>query len=268
MDPASVQFVADIPRLYDRYLGPVLFQPYARDMAARIAGVRPRRVLEVACGTGILTREMRAALGGDTQLIATDLNEPMLAHARSMTVDGAIDWRQADGTRLPIADGSVDVVVCQFGYMFFPDRRAAFREAARVLDSDGHLFFSVWSSLDHNPSGQVVQEAVHALLASDPPTFYRVPFCYADEDVIREDLTHAGFDTVSFNRVVIDAAMPSPSDVAAGLVKGTPMFVALSERHADIDAVEREVARRLVERSATSPPTLRLDAKIITAGLR
>jgi SAM-dependent methyltransferase len=237
-------------------------------MAGRVAAARPRRVLEVACGTGILTAELRAALGDGVQLMATDLNDPMLAHARSKPTAKAIDWQQADGTRLPTPDGSVDVVVCQFGYMFFPDKRAAFREAARVLAPGGRLFFSVWNKLDDNPSGQVLQEAVQALGGADPPTFYRVPFSYADEDVIREDLMQAGLETISFDRLVIDAAMPSPSDVATGLVRGTPMFVALSDRHADVDAIEREVARLLVERSATSPLTLRLDAKIITAGPR
>jgi ubiquinone/menaquinone biosynthesis C-methylase UbiE len=264
VDNLSTQFVADIPRIYDRHLGPFFFEPYARDLAARVASVRPISVLEIACGTGILTHALRAAMGSAIQLIATDLNQPMIDHARDKSGSDAIEWRQADGTRLPFPDGSFDIVVSQFGYMFFPDKVAGFREAARVLAPGGTLMFSVWSSLDDNAVGRIPHETLTAFF-DDPPTFCRVPFGYSDNATIRADLNAAGFPHVHIERVVIDGVAESAASAATGLIRGTPMFLALTERGADIDAIERDLARRLADHGGAAPLTMRLDAKVITA---
>jgi len=197
--------------------------------------------------------------------VATDLNQPMIDRARGKAGSDAIEWRQADGASLPFSDGSFDVVTSQFGYMFFPDKVAGFREAARVLAPGGQLMFSVWGSLDDNPSGRIPHEAVTAHFEADPPTFYRVPFGYHDEGTIREHLETAGFGDVAVERVVIDHEGASAGDVAKGLVRGTPMFFALTERGADLDALEADIARRLAEAGGASPLKLRLDAKVITA---
>lgn len=268
MDHSNVQFVADIPRLYDQHLGPFVFEPYARDMARRVASVRPRRVLEVACGTGILTRQLRQALGDPVELTATDLNPPMLSLARAKLDAADIRWHEADGANLPFPDGSFDAVVCQFGYMFFPNKIAAFREAARVLAADGRVFFSVWSSLDENPSGRIPHEAMTAAFETDPPMFYRVPFGYHDEALIREHLTAAGFRTIGVERLTHMSDVPSAADLAAGLVRGTPAYNAITERGKDVDAIEQDVARRLIEAGGAPTFKIRLDAKIVTAALR
>ena len=261
----NVQFAADIPRQYDRVLGPFWFVPYAREMAARVASLRPRRVLEIACGTGILTEQLRRALPGAAALTATDLNAPMIEHARSKLGDAGITWRAADGTRLPFEDRAFDVVVCQFGYMFFPDKVAGFREAARVLARDGHFLFSVWSSLADNPSGRIPHDAANAAFQANPPDFWRIPFGYDDERVIRQHLAAAGFQSIAIERVALEGTAPSARELATGMVRGTPMYNALVERHADIDAVESDVARRLAAEGGSSPFRVRLEAKVITA---
>lgn len=264
----NLQFVAEIPRNYDCFLGPFCFQPYARDMARRIASCHPRRVLEIACGTGVLTEQLRRALDETTELTATDLNPPMIEYAQSKLDGARITWRDADGTRLPFADRAFDAVVCQFGYMFFPDKIAGFREAARLLTPAGCLFFSVWSSLDDNPSGRIPHEVASSAFDTDPPQFYRVPFGYHDETIIREHLAAAGFRTIQIDRVALDAHAPSAADVATGLVRGTPMYNVLMERGGDIDAVQAAVATRLADHGGSSPFTTRLDAKIVTARLQ
>ena len=263
MDPNTVRFVADIPRLYDRHLGPFYFEPYARELAARVRAAGPRRILEIACGTGIATEQLQAANPGAT-IVATDLNAPMIAIARAKLAGRGIEWREADGTALPFPDASVDAVVCQFGYMFFPDKVAAFREAARVLTPAGTLFFVVWSGLDRNPHGRVVDEAIGAAFATDPPLFGRVPFGYGDAAALRDDLAAAGFHDVAIDDVVIDRHLAAPADLATGLVRGTPLFNAIVDRGGDVAAIEADVARRLRD-LAGAPPALRLDAKMIAA---
>jgi ubiquinone/menaquinone biosynthesis C-methylase UbiE len=188
---SSAAFVGSIPELYDRHLGPLFFEAYARDLAARLAPpATPRRVLELACGTGIATRRLRERLARDVTLVATDLNEGMLAVARvNAGAQTALTYQQADASSLPFADAEHAAVVCQFGWMFFPDKPRAAREALRVLAPGGQLLFSVWDSLAENPVGRIAHETLTRLLPADPPDFYRVRFGFHDRDAIRARTT-------------------------------------------------------------------------------
>ncbi|HEX8076773.1 MAG TPA: class I SAM-dependent methyltransferase, partial [Chthoniobacterales bacterium] len=179
MDNKHAQFAGSIPAAYDRYLGPVLFQSYAEDLAARLQLGADSAVLELACGTGILTRILRDRLPAATRLVATDLNEPMFRHAATKFRQGeAVEWRQADAGSLPFDDGSFDAVVCQFGLMFFPDKTQSAREARRVLKPNGIFLFNVWDSMEHNALGRIAHETIAGFFDKDPPTFYEVPFSY------------------------------------------------------------------------------------------
>ncbi|HET9749544.1 MAG TPA: class I SAM-dependent methyltransferase, partial [Casimicrobiaceae bacterium] len=149
-------FAGAVPRLYETHLVPLIFTAYAEDMARRVASRRPRRVLELAAGTGVVTRALAKALGVDAALVATDLNEGMLNEAKSIATARPVTWRQADAMALPFDDGSFDAIVCQFGAMFFPDKAAAFREARRVLVPGGTLAFSVWDRIEDNEFADVV----------------------------------------------------------------------------------------------------------------
>src|SRR5262249_27725237 len=153
-----------IPQLYDRYLGPVLFEPYAADLAHRVAAHDAGPVLEMACGTGIVTQQLRAHLAPDVQIVATDLSQPMLDYARTkLTALKDVDWRQADIAALPFVDASFAIVVCQFGLMFVQDKQAAFREARRVLRKDGLFAFNVWDRLSTNPFAHIAHETLASL---------------------------------------------------------------------------------------------------------
>jgi ubiquinone/menaquinone biosynthesis C-methylase UbiE len=156
MDNKNAQFAGSIPAAYDRYLGPILFQPYAQDLINRLKVGENSSVLELACGTGILTRVLRDRLPQTARLVATDLNEPMIATAaRKFGQDELIEWKQADASSLPFEDGSFDAVVCQFGIMFVPDKALSAREAHRVLKPGGVFLFNVWDSLEHNDLGRI-----------------------------------------------------------------------------------------------------------------
>jgi ubiquinone/menaquinone biosynthesis C-methylase UbiE len=231
MDNKNAQFAGSIPAAYDRYLGPILFQPYAEDLAARLTVDANGSVLELACGTGILTRVLRDHLPASTRLVATDLNEPMFRHAAQKFRPGeAVEWKQADAASLPFGDAAFDAVVCQFGIMFVPDKALSAREAHRVLKPGGVFLFNVWDSMEHNDLGRIAHETISSFFEKDPPTFYQIPFGYHDHAEIRRVLEAAGFRDVRLDVVAKVGGASRAEDAAQGLVQGNPVAVAITER--------------------------------------
>ena len=233
MENKNAQFAGSIPAAYDRYLGPVLFQPYAEDLAARLNVDANSSVLELACGTGILTRVLRDCLPATTKLVATDLNEPMFWNAaQKFRQDEAVEWQQADASSLPFDDESFDAVVCQFGIMFVPDKALSAREAHRVLKPGGVFLFNVWDSMEHNDLGRIAHETISSFFEKDPPTFYQVPFGYFDQAEIKRVIETAGFSDVHIDAVSKTSVATRAEDAAMGLVEGNPVSVAIAERDA------------------------------------
>ena len=194
MTGTHARFTGSIPENYDRYLGPFLFEPYAQDLVRRLDAKEGARVLEIACGTGIVTRRLREHLPPASALVATDLNPPMLEIARrKLGAVKGIDWRQADACALPFPDASFDAAVCQFGLMFVPDKPAACREARRVLVKGGTFLLSTWGALAQNPVGRIAYETVASFFPADPPDFYTVPFGLHQPEVVRGFLAAGGF---------------------------------------------------------------------------
>src|ERR1700761_972140 len=190
----DTRFSGSIPELYDRYLVPMIFEPYAEDLARRVVMHRPSHVLEIAAGTGVVTRMMANALPRDVDLIATDLSQPMLDRAMAIGTPRPVTWQQADAGLLPFDDESFDIVVCQFGVMFFPDKVRAFSEARRVLRLGGVLLFNVWDRIEENEFANTVTEALARLFPEDPPRFMvRTPHGYFNLETISRDLADAGF---------------------------------------------------------------------------
>src|SRR3954469_16338179 len=187
-------FAGSIPRIYDAYMVPMIFEPYARDLAQRLKAIPAKRVLEIAAGTGIVTRLLAEALAPDVSIIASDLNPAMLEHASTIGTARPVQWRQADAMALPFDDASFDAVVCQFGAMFFPDRSRGYAEVMRVLAPGGTFVFNAWDRLEDNEFGACVTAAAAAVCPDDPPRFLaRVPHGYCDTTRIRDDLAAGGF---------------------------------------------------------------------------
>jgi ubiquinone/menaquinone biosynthesis C-methylase UbiE len=231
MATSDTVFAGSIPATYDRYLGPMLFAPYAKDMADRLAGLRSGAVLETAAGSGIVTQALAAALPATVELVATDLNPAMVDFARAKPGLERVTFRQADALALPFADASFDRVVCQFGVMFFPDRVAGYREALRVLKPGGRFVFNVWDSLAHNPATAAVVDIMATLFPSDPPRFLaRTPHGYSDVEKIHTDLAQAGFGEVSCETVSLPCRAPSSADPAIGFCQGSPMRMEIEAR--------------------------------------
>jgi ubiquinone/menaquinone biosynthesis C-methylase UbiE len=218
-------FTGSIPDHYDRGLGPVIFVDFADDMARRVAATGAIRVLEIAAGTGIVTRRLRDLLPSDAHLTATDLNPPMLEVARTKFRPGEqVDFQLADAVALPFPDAAFDAVVCQFGVMFFPDKERSYREVHRVLSSRGHYFFSVWDSHRRNPFGRLAHEIIGGFFPADPPQFYQVPFGYHRIDPIKESLTDAGFADIKVAVLSVEKEIPDVASFARGIICGSPVI--------------------------------------------
>ena len=251
-----------MPEAYERWLGPSVFQPFAADLARRVAARHPRRVLELAAGTGVLTRELLAALAG-AEVTATDLNEAMVEYGRGLAT-GA-DWRQADALQLPFDDGQFDAVVCQFGVMFFPDKPAAFSEARRMLAPGGSFFFNTWDTVDTHEFAVALLAGLEKAFPDDPPTFIgTVPHGYADVDAVRADLRAGGLEPVAVDTVTLEGRAAAAGDIATGFCTGTPLRPAIEAR-ADLPATTAIVTGEMEARLGTGPVTGRMSAHFIEA---
>ena len=265
MADQPVAFAGSIPEFYERHLRPVLFEPYARDLAARLDPAAGP-FLELACGTGVLTRQLLARLDGDAILLATDLNPPMLVEAQQrVAADPRLSWRQADMAALPFEDAAFRTVACQFGVMFPPDKAAVFREMRRVLWPKGQLLFNVWASLEENPANLPVNAALGRLFPGNAPTFLQIPFGFHDIALIRGLLEAARFTAIQVSPVALECRSASARDLAAGFVRGTPLANDLLARGADFTAVEAAVAAALAEAGGEAPFSCPMKAIVFQA---
>jgi ubiquinone/menaquinone biosynthesis C-methylase UbiE len=261
-------FTGSIPELYDRHLVPLIFQPYADDLARRVALLQPKQVLETAAGTGVLTRALRRSLPEATTIVATDLNQPMLDYAKSRAADmQRVEWRQADALSLPFDGESVDAVACQFGVMFFPDKVKGFAEAGRVLKPGGRFFFNVWDRISENELVLVVMQALAELFPDDPPQFMqRTPHGYHDAGAITQSLGAAGLDVVAFETVTHLSRAPSALAAATGYCQGSPMRMEIEARKgASLDEATNHAAAMLTKRFGDGPVEGRISAHVVVA---
>jgi SAM-dependent methyltransferase len=223
---ADSVFVGSLPQLYDRYLVPLIFEPYAKDLASRVAVRQPSHVLEIAAGTGAVTRQLATRLPSGVSIVATDLNQPMLDQATTVGTARPIEWLQADAMQLPFPDGVFNVVICQFGVMFFHDKPQAFSEARRVLTpKEGAFIFSVWDRIEANDFAYTVTRALEPLFPADPPRFLaRVPHGYHDPSLIELDLARGGFTRWrEITTVTVRSQAHSPRIPAVAYCQGTPL---------------------------------------------
>jgi len=218
-------FAGSIPKLYEEYLVPLIFQPYAEDLARRLTTRNVSRVLEIAAGTGVVTRQLAFVLPASVSIVATDLNQPMLDMACGIGTARPVQWQIADAMQLPFADGMFDAVVCQFGAMFFPDKSKAFLEARRVLRTGGVLLFNVWDRIEENEFAQTVTAALESLYPNDPPRFMaRTPHGYHHIATIERDLAGGGFTAPSHIDTVAARSRASSARIPAiAFCQGTPL---------------------------------------------
>jgi ubiquinone/menaquinone biosynthesis C-methylase UbiE len=262
-------FTGSVAQFYESQMVPLIFEPYAVDLAKRVASRKPRRVLEIAAGTGAVTRHLAVMLEPSCEIVATDLNPAMLEEARRIGTARRVDWRAADAMQLPFEDGAFDAVVCQFGAMFFPDRPHAFGEARRTLTPGGAFLFNVWDTIESNEFADAVTAGVATLFPQDPPRFLaRTPHGYHDAARIRQDLVAAGYTgAVQTDTVAFTSRAVSPDIVATAYCHGTPLRGEIEARDPSglgraTQAARNEMARRFGE----GPVEGQIRAIVVSAG--
>ena len=243
-------FSGSISQLYETHLVPLIFEPYAADLAKRLASRPVTRVLEIAAGTGVVTRALASVLAERISIVATDLNQPMLDQASAVGTKRPVEWRQADAMALPFEDATFDAVVCQFGVMFFPEKSQAFSEARRVLRPGGIFIFNVWDRIDANEFAATVTAALETVFADDPPCFLaRTPYGYCDPPTIERDLEKGGFTaSPSITTVAARSRAKSFQMPAIGFCQGTPLRNEIEVRDPHGLGTATEVAAEAIAR--------------------
>ena len=251
MTDSDKVFAGSIPKLYDTHLVPLIFEPYAADLVNRLNSRSFSQVLEIAAGTGVVTRALASALPESVSIVASDLNQAMLDQAAAAGTKRPVEWRQADAMKLPFENATFDAVVCQFGVMFFPEKAKAFSEVRRVLKPGGVFIFNVWDKIAENEFADTVTTALETLFPSDPPRFMaRTPHGYHDQRAIERDLAEGGFRTApKFDTVAARSRAPSARVPAIAYCQGTPLRNEIEARDAArlgeaTDIAEEAIARR------------------------
>ena len=268
MSEADKVFAGSIPANYDRYMVPLIFESFAQDLAQRAAALSPRTVLETAAGSGVVARALTPRLLPDARYVVTDLNQPMLDYAATRQVaDHRVSWRRADAQALPFEDADFDLLCCQFGAMFFPDRISAYREARRVLRRGGCFLFSVWDRIEENVFADDVTNALAEVFPSDPPRFLaRTPHGYHDLALIRSELEKAGFSSVVIETRAEQSHASSPRQPAVAYCQGTPLRNEIEARDASqIDAATDYAASKIADRHGSDKIAAKIQAHVITA---
>ena len=258
-------FSGSIPEYYDTILGPAQLFQLAADLV-RCVPVRPKGdVLELACGTGIVTERLRERVDSSLRLVATDLSDAMLAYARHK-VKGKIDWRVADAAALPFKDATFGAVVCGLGVMFVPDKKKLFSEIRRVLGEGGMLAFTSWDRLELNAHAKANSATLQALYPGDPEMdFSSIPFSFHDDKLIRGLLEEARLREAQIERVKLQVDCPSARSFATGQIRGTPRSALIEKKGGNIDQVIEKVAEALAEVGGSEPFRCEANALIVRA---
>lgn len=251
---------------YDHFLGPLFFEPYAIEVAKRIDPSPVSIALEIAAGTGRVTRHIRERIAASAKLIASDISGEMLAEAKKKLSHLDIDWQNIDAQQLPFTDNSIDLVVCCFGYMFVPDKPKAFAEAYRVLRPGGVFLFTTWDKLEHNAASYASRSLAEKYLKGPLPGSYNLAVSMSDEDVIRPLLEEAGFSKIFIEKVKQFSVCPTGKEAATGLVEGGFIFKEIRQSNPEwIDEIKTKLEKELSEKFGAAPMIAPMSAVISQA---
>lgn len=248
--------------MYEHYFVPAMFLPWATILLRHAAPQSRERVLDVACGTGIVARQAAPLVGADGQVVALDMNPAMLAVARALPApSGAtINWQEGNAMAMPFPDGAFDVVLCQHGLQFVPDRAGAVREMRRVLAPGGRVLVIVLQALAQHPVFEALMESVARHL-SLPVSAVMTPFALCDADELRTLFTAEGFKKVDILPESTTVRFPEPGRfVPLAVISSAAAVPAFAQLEAPARAALLETVRGEIE------PTIRRyrDADVVT----
>ena len=259
MDKSPTSFDGSIPEKYDRYLGPMLFDPYAKDIVSRLNKESINdQVLELACGTGRVSKVLRSSIPSYAKLFCTDLNQDMLHFAKINHPKEDIHWQVADAQNIPFPENSFDAVVCQFGFMFMPDKAKAFSEAFRVLKKGGKFYFNTWDKLANNGCFYLANEVVSSFFPDNPPIFYQIPFSLFKEEEIHALTHNAGFSGIKIELIKKELSSPSAKNASIGIVEGNPIYTFINAHNPALlepirSSVEKELEKKFGSHTLKAP---------------
>ncbi|RPI19751.1 MAG: methyltransferase domain-containing protein [Ignavibacteriae bacterium] len=264
MDSQYTSFTGSVPENYDKYLGPFLFDYFAGILTERLSQIKPSKILDIACGTGIVTKKIEEALP-KSHIIGLDLNPDMIEFGKKKLKNSSIEWKVSNAINLPFDNDTFDAVVCQFGVMFFPDKAAAFIEARRVLKPNGTFIFNTWDSLEINELFLTSDRVIGRIFTDNPPDFYKVPFSFYDTKEIEKLLNEAGFRDIKLEYVKTKAENESVKALAIGLVEGNPIYGQITERDASkVPVVKSEIEKEVSSKFGDNPVKADLSAIMCT----
>lgn len=260
-------FSGTVPQNYDTYLGPLFFEPYALDLAERIGNPKYlNRVLELACGTGRLTKPVACKLSDGASLVATDLNNDMIEIGKKQVQNKNIEWKVADAHSLPFENERFDLVVCQFGVMFFQDKPKAFSEINRVLKAGGTFLFNTWNELQYNALSQMAQTVLEEICPDDPPRFLQKgPYSLFDKNAIQQLLQDAGFANITVELVAKTGVAATADDAVNGILDGTPNYAYMTARSIPVSAVKEKLKAMLTGHYGEKNLSLPMEAFVVIA---
>lgn len=265
MSNADFSFSGNIPEIYDRYLGPYIFEPFAKDISSRVK-LPVKKVLEIAAGTGRVTRHIAEKVGREAQFVATDLNPDMLAIAKQRVNAPNIKWMQANAQELPFEDNSFNCVICQFGIMFFPDKQKGINEAYRVLKPGGQLLFNTWDRLENNITSYISKHTVTDFLKENPPEFYRVPYSMFNPAELKAYADIAGFTKVTVKKITLTGESPSAMDIATGFIEGNPIITEIINQDPTlVEKIKASVVEQIHRQVSKDPVRSELNVWICEA---
>lgn len=262
---STTAFAGTIPINYEKYLGPFLFEPYALDIVSRVQDKKYPAILEIACGTGRVTGHLANSVQCDT-ITATDLNPDMISVAKEIISDSKIKWMAADALELPFPDHSFELVVCQFGIMFFPDKPKGIKEMYRVLKPGGKLIFNTWDEVENNPATHAGRKIIESYFDNDPPKFYNIPFIMHDEKELHLLTAESGFKNIKVTLVKKEGISASAADLAMGIVEGNPIYLSITERDpALVEPIKNQIQKVLAKEFGDKPLKAPLQAWVCEA---
>ena len=259
----TAAFAGSVPANYERYLGPFLFEPYALDLVSRLQDKKYSDILEIACGTGRVTSHLARSVKHD-RITATDLNPDMISIAKEIVKDDTVKWMPADAMQLPFEDDSFDLVVMQFGIMFFPDKEKGLKEAYRVLRHGGKLIFSTWNKAETVKAIHEGRLVIESYFGENPPIFYNVPYSMYDDRELTTIARRAGFKNITTTLVKKEGVSPSASDLAKGIVEGNPIYITILERDPSlVNTIKDHIQKVLTEKFGAKDLRSPLEAWVV-----